>query len=266
VTTATPFFTLDAATVQLVMLAVARLSGILLLTPPFTGSGLPVAVRLPLALALALPAWPALAAAAVPPARDAVGLGLLVGRELAIGLTIGIVGRLLVAAASYAAELVSMQMGFGLASMFDPELGAQVTPLTRLYDWTMLGMLLALDIHHLVLGAAVESFRAVPPGPAGLAAASAMGVVSLGGRIFATGLALVAPTLGLLFVTNLVLVVASRAVPQLSLIVVGWPITVLAGLLVLLGNIDLMGGLVAREVDYLQDLLIGLLRSLADGR
>jgi flagellar biosynthetic protein FliR len=258
--------TLDPATVQLAMLGVARLSGILLLTPPFGGGVVPPGVRLPLALALVLPVWPVLVGADVPLARDAASLAVLVGRELAIGLTIGFVGRLVVAAASYAAELVSMQIGFGLASALDPELGAQVTALTRLYDWTMLGMLLALDFHHLVVGAAIESFRAIPVGPLALSAEGALGVVGLGARIFSLGLALVAPTLGLLFVTNLVLVLASRAVPQLSLVVVGWPITVLAGLLVLLANMDLMGGVVAREVDGLHGLLIGVLRSLGDGR
>jgi flagellar biosynthetic protein FliR len=234
----------------------------LLLTPPFNTTMVPGQIRLPVALALVLPVWPALVAAQVPLARDAVSLAALVGRELAIGLTIGFVGRLLVAAASFAAEVVSMQMGLGLASAFDPQLGAQVTALTRLYDWTMLGMLLALDFHHLVIGAAVESFRALPVGPFALSGDGALGVVGLGGRIFTVGLGLVAPTL----VVNLVLVLASRAVPQLSLIVVGWPITVLAGLLVLLGNVDLMGGIVAREVDSLQGLLVGVLRSLGDGR
>jgi flagellar biosynthetic protein FliR len=261
-----PLFTLDPATVQLGMLGAARLSGMLLLTPPFNSTMVPRQVRLPLALALTLPVWPTLVAAHVPLARDVVSLAALVGREAAIGLTIGFVGRMLITAASFAAEVVSLQMGLGLAAMLDPELGGQVTVLTRLYDWTVLGLLLALDFHHLVVGAVIESFRAVPVGPIALSGDGALGVVGLGSRIFTVGLALVAPTLGLLFVVNLVLVLASRAVPQLSLIVVGWPITVLAGLLVLLGNVDLMGGIVARELDSLQGLLVGVIRSLGNGR
>jgi flagellar biosynthetic protein FliR len=256
----------DAGTVQLAMLGAARLSGMLLLTVPFNSTMVPGQVRLPLALALTLPVWPSLVAAQVPLARDAITLAALVGREAVIGLTIGFVGRLLVTAASFAAEVVSLQIGFGLASVLDPDLGAEVTVLTRLYDWTMLGLLLALDFHHLVVAAVVESFRAVPIGLHALSGEGALGVVGLGGRIFSVGLALVAPTLGLLFVVNLVLVLASRAVPQLSLIVVGWPITVLAGLLVLLGNVDIMGGIVARELDSLQGLLVGVIRSLGHGR
>jgi flagellar biosynthetic protein FliR len=84
--------------------------------------------------------------------------------------------------------------------------------------------------------------------------------------MFSLALALVAPTLGILLVTNLVLALASRAVPQLSLMVVGWPVTVLAGLVLLLTNVDLLGGVVAREIQSLEGVLVGVLRSLAHGR
>jgi hypothetical protein len=47
--------------------------------------------------------------------------------------------------------------------------------------------------------------------------------------------------------------------------VVAWPITVLVGLSVLLGNVDLMSGVLAREMAGLEQILIGVLRSLAGG-
>jgi flagellar biosynthetic protein FliR len=162
--------------------------------------------------------------------------------------------------------MVATQIGFGLASALDPAFGNQETALTRLYEWAMLGLFLALDAHYLVLGAAVESFRLLPVGGGAPSPAGALAVVSLGGRMFSLALALVAPTLGILLVTNLVLALASRAVPQLSLMVVGWPVTVLAGLVLLLTNVDLLGGVVAREIQSLEGVLVGVLRSLAHGR
>lgn len=265
-TAAAPVWTIEAGHVQLAMLGVARLSGILLLTPPFNSPAVPARVRLPIAFALVLPVWPLLAAGAPPVAPDVLTLAGRLGRELVVGLTIGFVGRLLLAAASFAAEVVGVQIGFGFATTVDPTFGAQVTVLTRLYDWTVLGLFLTLDVHHLVLGAALESFRVVPIGDTALAADGARAVLALGGRIFTLALALVAPTLGILFLLNLVLALASRAVPQLHLIVVGWPITVMVGLVVLLGNVDLMGGVIAREMQGLEQALIGVLRSFAGGR
>jgi flagellar biosynthetic protein FliR len=257
--------TVDLGHLQLAMLGVARLSGLLFLTPPFDTHAVPARLRICIAVALILPVWPLLVAAAPPTAPDAVTLLGRSARELVIGLSIGFVARLVMAAGSFASELISLQIGFGLATVLDPAMGAQVTVLTRLYEWTLLGLFLSLDMHHLVLGAALESFRVLPIGDGGLAFGSAGALVDLGSRVFTLGLALVAPTLGILFILNLVLALASRALPQLQLMVVAWPITVLVGLSVLLGNVDLMSGVLAREMAGLEQILIGVLRSLAGG-
>ena len=256
---------IDLGYLQLAMLGSARLSGLLFLTPPFDSQAVPARLRVAIAFAFVLPVWPLLAAAAPAGIPDTVTLLGRTARELAIGLSIGFVGRLIMAAGSFAAEVASVQIGLGLATTLDPSLGSQVTVLTRLYEWTLLGLFLALDVHHLVLAAALESFRVVPIGDTALAVGGAGTLVSLGGRIFSIGLSLVAPTLGILFVLNLVLALASRAVPQLHLIVVGWPITVLVGLLLLLGNVDLVGGVIARELSGIEQALIAVVRSLGTG-
>jgi flagellar biosynthetic protein FliR len=257
-------FGVPPGALELALLAMARLSGMLFLTPPFGGSAVPGQIRLSIAFALVLPVWPLLGAPA--PSTDVLALTGGVARELSLGLAIGFVARMVLSAASFAAELVSTQIGFGLAAVLDPAMGGQVTPLTRLYDWAMLGIFLALDVHHVILGATLESFRVLPLGQGFSMVGGAGAIVAFGARIFSLGLALVAPTLGILLVTNLVLALASRAVPQLSLMVVGWPVTVLAGLVVLVGNVDLMSGVVAREMRGLEAALIGILRSFADGR
>jgi len=179
---------------------------------------------------------------------------------------VGFVGRLAVGAASFAAELVSNQLGFGLASVLDPMQGSQLTVLTRLFDWTMLGLFLALDIHLALIGALVESFWLIPPATAGLGLAAASGVVSLAGRMFLIAIALVGPTVAVVFLTNLVLVLVGRAMPQVHLMAVSFPVTILLGLVVLLINMDLMSGIVAQEIGSLTEALGTVMRGFARGR
>jgi flagellar biosynthetic protein FliR len=261
-----PLAVVDPAHVQLALLAVMRLSGMLALTPPVGHAAVPLQVRIGLAFALVFLVWGAQAGSPPPVATTVMSLVGLAASELLVGLTFGFVARTALAAATFAAELVSAQIGFGLASVLDPSQGAQVTVLTRLYDWTMLVLFLALDAHHLVIGATVQSLTALPLGAAALGPAAAAAVLPLGGRVFSLGLALVLPAVGVLFVTNLLLVIAARAVPQLQLMSVGWPVTVLAGLGLLLANIDAMSAVVGSEMRALEPLLIGLVRSFAGGR
>src|SRR5438876_1117890 len=163
----TAFFSVEPRHVQLALLAMTRLSGLLLVTPPVQAPMVPVQVRVGVGFSLLFLMWPQLAAAAPPLAGDVLSLGGLAASELFIGVSIGFAGRLVVAAASFAAELVSLQMGFGLASILDPLQGQHVTVLTRLFDWTVMLLFLALDGHHAMLGAGVESFGVVPPGRVG---------------------------------------------------------------------------------------------------
>jgi flagellar biosynthesis protein FliR len=262
-TTTVPFFTVEPAHVQLLFLAVIRLSGLLLVAPPFNHPIVPVQVKVAVAFSLTLAVWTSL----TPPpiASSPLMLAGLAAGEAVVGLAMGFVARMALAAASFAAEMVSIQMGFGIAGVLDPALGSQVSVLTYLYDWTALALFLALDGHHLVFGAAIESFRVVPIGGAAVAAGSAA-ILPLGGRMFTLALALVAPTLGVLFLTNLVMVLGSRAIPQLNLLAVGLPITILLGLSVLMINLDLTSGVIAREMQSMETTLIGLLRSFAGGR
>ena len=264
--TSIPYFAIEPAQVQLAMLALVRLSGMVVMAPPFSHPSIPVQVKLALGASLVLLVWPTLQARAVVLAPDVLSLSALATSELAVGLAIGFVARLALTAASVAAEIVSVQMGFGIASLLDPLQGAPVTVLTRVYDWMVLILFLALDAHHLVIGAVVESFRLVPLGGATFTAEGAMAVVPLGARVFSLALALVAPVLGVLFIANLVMVLAARAVPQLSLLSVGLPIMIGLGFVVLIANLELMAGVVGREMTTLPELLTAVLRGFASGR
>ncbi len=264
--TLVPFWTVDPRHVQVGMLAMIRLSGLTLLAPPFQAPLVPVTVRVGLAFSLLFLLWPELAAAAPPLAGDVLQLGGLAASELGIGIALGLAARLVVAAASYGAELLAFQMGFGLAAALDPAQGQQATALTRLVDCTVTMLFLALDGHHLLLGGIVESFRVVPPGRLADLPATAAVLLPLGGRLFGVGVALMAPALGVLFVANLVLVLAARTVPALNLLAVGFPILVALGLVMAIVNLDLLGPLMGGEIRRLDEVLVALLRSLGHGR
>lgn len=256
---------LDLRQVELFFLAAARLAGLLALAPPFNHRRVPLLVRVGLGFALAGLAWSAVAAAPPPPAAGAIALALRAVGELTVGLLMGFIGQLFAAAATFAGEVVGTQMGFGLARVFDPGQGAQVTVVTHLFDLLVLLLFLTLNGHLIVIIAAVESFRLIPLATWSLSPAILESLFPLVGRIFGLGLALAAPTLGAVFLANLVLVLIARSIPQINILLVGFPLMITVGLLVLLLNLDLTGALLAGEVNRLEGYFVDLLRSLAHG-
>ena len=257
---------LELRHVEWFLMAAARLAGLLAIAPPFNHRMLPIPVRVGLGFALTGLAWSAVVAAPPLPSGSAIALALGAAGELGVGLLLGFVARLITAAGTFAAEIISMQMGFGFASVIDPTHGYQVTVLTQLFDMLVLLLFLMLDGHHLVVAAAVESFRVVPLGGFMFGPGLMESVFPLVPRIFTLGLALAGPTLGALFIANLILVLMARSIPQINILLVGFPLMITVGLLVLLLNLDLMGSLIGGEIKQMEAHFVGLLRSLGHGR
>jgi flagellar biosynthetic protein FliR len=170
----------------------------------------------------------------LPPLPQSVArLLVVVGSEAMIGLFLGSVARILLAALDVAGTVVSLQLGLSAAQIFNPTAAAPGTLTSTFYG--VLGVLLIFvtDLHHLLLRAAVESYDVFAPGvvpPSGdLAEMIAKSVAGA----FLIGMEMSAPfiLLGLLYFIAIGLV--GRLVPQLQILFVTQPLQILGGLAVL---------------------------------
>jgi flagellar biosynthetic protein FliR len=181
----------------------------------------------------------------VAPGLDPVPAGAdpawLLAQQLAIGLGIGLCLQIVFAAFEVAGDLLGLQMGLSFASFIDPQHSEQ-SPIVG----TFLGLLatlvfLAMNGHLLMIAGIVETFHSLPMGSAGPSAANWRGLVLLGGEMFRTGLHLALPVMATMLVINLALGVLARAAPQLNLMSVGFPATIIIGLLALGLTLPLLG-------------------------
>lgn len=211
----------------------ARLLGLMSTAPLFSSKAVPVRVRVAFALALTLVLSPLLPALPTFPISSWLGLQIL-AQQVLIGLAIGLVMRVLFAAVDLAGALIAMQMGLSFAIFFDPEGGGQTGVVADFLGALAMLLFLAVNGHLLVLGILGQSFVWLPITPTPLAAAGLAAVVQSGTALFATGLLLSLPVVGILLLVNLALGALTRAAPQLNLLAVGFPITLLAGFLGLL--------------------------------
>jgi flagellar biosynthetic protein FliR len=217
------------------VLVLARVVGLAVLAPVLGSRMIPARVRIALVLFLSVAMLPALAGAAItPPKLDStVSLLLALGVETAIGLLLGLVAQMVFAAVQMAGELAGMQMGLGMASLIDPQSHDRFVVLAQWQSALALLLFLAVDGHHVLIEALAESFRRVPPGATGLDVAGVAMAVGFAGQIFVLALKLAAPVLILVLLVNAGLGALGKLVPQLNVMVVGFPINVAAGFFVL---------------------------------
>jgi len=206
----------------------ARILAVLVSAPPFNNPALNVRIRLILGLAVTLAISPALPPMPAIDPASAAGL-LILAQQMLIGFAMGFAVRLVLGAVDLAGSMISLQMGLGFASSYDPPTPGQTGVVSEFLGLLALLVFMAINGHLMVIATLTHSFTAIPVGAALPDAGSWWQLARSGAMIFSSGLLLALPILVALLITNLALAILSRAAPQLNLIVIGFPLTITLG-------------------------------------
>ena len=209
-----------------------RLSAMLMVAPVFSAGTVSVRIRVVLAALLS-----ALMAPMLPINPDieffsAPGI-LMALREISIGLAMGFVMQMIFGAVVLAGQSIATGMGLGFAMSVDPQNGVQVPIVSQVKVVIATLLFLAIDGHLMLVSAVFESFTMVPLTDSGFAATGYENLVSLGSQLFASALLLALPTLTAVLIINVAFGVITRAAPQLNIFAVGFPVTIVTGLVFL---------------------------------
>jgi flagellar biosynthetic protein FliR len=218
------------AVLPLFALVVVRVGGLFVFSPVLGDVAVPVPVRAALALLVAAAVTPVVAASggvSIPTGAALLGALIL---ECLVGLAIGFAAHAYLAAAEFAGSLAGYQGGLDLSRVLDPITGVQISLVSNAKRLVAVMVFLALDGHHLVLRAVAGSYQVLPPGAVHLSAAFAEQAIGLTARLLAFGLQIAAPVLATTLITDLVLLLVGRAVPQIQILLVGYPLKLAAGL------------------------------------
>jgi flagellar biosynthetic protein FliR len=215
--------------------AFMRASAMIMLAPLLGAMFVPARVRLLMAVVIALAMVPL--AGAMPAFSPLSPQGLLaIVRELTFGAAIGFVLRLATESALLAGQLVSTGMGLTFATVVDPQQGGMPL-LGRFYIIVASLVLLATNAHLSLMALLAQSYQLVPIGTIGIGVPEARAIVDFAALMFAGAVSLALPSVVAILMVNVAFGVISRAAPTLNLFAVGFPITILLGLLTLVYSI-----------------------------
>lgn len=222
---------------------IARPAMLVATAPPFGGTFAPPHVRIGLTLFLALSM---VSTASVPPLGSSVAVVLVIAREMAIGLAIGLAVRTLIAGAEAAGHLTATQIGFSYGAVVDPQSGVRNNVVAALYGNLALVTFFAIDGHHALIRALEASYVRLPIGGGGVDATLLSGVTQMLGIVWVMGVRFAMPVIIVLMVVELALGLVSRSAPMLNLMVVAAPVRVVVGLLVIAAVVPAAPGVVRR--------------------
>ena len=206
-----------------------RVLAVFTAAPIFSSKAFPVRARIALAFFIALSAGPSLEGQAVVSIGGADAIGAVI-QQVGVGLSIGFAVRVIFAAVELAGEVVGFQMGLGFASFFNPALNNQSSAVGRFFGHMAAFLFVVMNGHLLLIMAVIKSFQAFPVDQNFLEVLKVTRLFELGADIFASGLWMALPMIGMLMFVNLALGIISRVAPQMNIYAIGFPITLTVGL------------------------------------
>jgi flagellar biosynthetic protein FliR len=215
------------------LLTLFRISLLVFLLPFFGGDGVPTLVKGALCLLLSLALWPSLSFSGIAFPAHPFSIALMIGSEIILGLTIGLVIRFLFAAVQTGGMLIGFQMGFSMVNVVDPDSGVSESVTAHFLYMIALMTFLSINGHLYLLQALSLSFKFIPPGGMVITPHMYKGILSFSGQIFVLAIKIAAPVMIAIFLVDLALALISRAAPQMNVLIVGFPIKIAVGFMFL---------------------------------
>jgi flagellar biosynthesis protein FliR len=210
----------------------ARVGSILMLMPALGEQAIPAQLRLTFALAFTLVLLPLLSTTLPKLPADMGSIGVLLLHEVAVGLMLGAITRLIVLAAEVAGAVIAFQIGLSVAQGADPsQAGVQGVVVGNFLSMLGITLIFATDLHHLALSAIVGSYRMISPTDPLMVSDALQMALKTTAEAFVIGTQMAAPFIVFGLVFNIGIGILARLMPALQVYFVAAPANIAVGLL-----------------------------------
>ncbi len=223
-----------------------RIAAFFQLAPIFGTQIVPLRIRLLCAVAVSILVIPMLP---VGPQFEGITINamFITTQQIIIGLAMAMVMQFLFQVFMLGGQLIAMQTGLGMSQMVDPTSGVSVAVVGQFYLILSTLLFVSMNGHILMIELLVESFRTIPVAEVGLPTAAIWKLVTSPSWVFSSALLLSLPPITAILIINITFGVITKAAPQMNIFSIGFPATLLLGLLVMWVS---LGGFLPIFEDY----------------
>ena len=225
--------TFTVENLEFYLLVLVRVSALVMAAPFFSYNSVPMRIRAAMSIFLSVVV---IAVTPVIPLHyvGVVGYSVLILKEMLLGITLGVMCTMCFRIVSFAGQLMDMEMGLSMAHMFDPMTNTQISVTGNIYNYLLMLMMVATNMHYYIIRAIVDSFSYFNVGEAVFPMLTFKNVVvDFIVNYFIIAFRIILPVFCCMLLINVVLGVLAKAAPQMNMFVIGMQIKVLTGLIIL---------------------------------
>lgn len=215
------------------LLIAMRVSAFVLTAPFFSYRSVPVRVKGALSIMLSIILIQITPAVTIS-YSGVLGFSALVLKEAAIGAILGFLCNMCFYIVSFAGQLIDIEMGLSMANMFDPATNIQVTVTGNIYNYAVMLMMVATNMHYYVIRAIADTFKYFNVGATSLKDGLLDVMLDFMVNYFIIAVRIVLPVFACMLLINVVLGVLTKAAPQMNMFSIGIQVKVLVGIVILL--------------------------------
>lgn len=246
---------------MLFCLILMRMSGFVLFNPVLGRRNFPGMFRAGLALVLTLIIYQTENAARteLPDVYSPVTFGMMLLMEYGLGYLLGFVLQLFDFVMTHAGSVIDFQMGFSMATVYDPQSGVQIALTGQVLEIYFFLLFFAVDGHLALIRILLTSSELVPYGAVDIGQLQANAAVTLFTECVVLAMKLAFPFIAIEFLVEISIALLTKVIPQINLFVMNIDLKVVVGLLAMLVLISPIGnyltGMVEEMIREVQEML-----------
>ena len=254
-------FDLSPIEYQKFLFVLLRVGALIMFFPILGSPQVPGRIKIGLILFVSIAVFPVVRATPMHDPKSLFELVVNLFSEITIGLAVAYSARLMFTAVQIAGTVVDFQMGFGVVNVIDPQTETQVSVTAQFQNILAILFFLALDAHHIIIGAIVESFFLINPFQINFSTFTPEIILLLFKATFVTAVKIAAPIMAILFFISVGLGLVARTVPQMNVFIVGFPLQIGVGLFMVGLSMSFFSIVVQGQIEQLPERFLGIMQS-----
>lgn len=255
-------YTFSLVDFEILILILVRISCFVFVVPFYGTKNVPAQAKIGLSLVVSILIFGSVDQSAVT-YTGVFGYAVIVLREGITGLLMGLAANICNSIILFAGNIIDMDIGLSMAQEFDPMTNSQVTITGNLYQYFVLLLLVATDMHHYLLRALVDSYEVIPVNAQVFDWNSLAGsMVQYMTDMFVIAFRIVLPVFACIMILNCILGIMAKVAPQMNMFAVGMQMKVLVGLTVLFLTVTLLPGIADFIFTEMKRMIVSMIEGM----
>lgn len=251
--------------IELFLLVFVRMTGLFVTAPIFGRRNIPVYFKIGFAFVTALLMANVVQVGHLVDTQNFMIYALYIIKEFLAGVVIGFVAYAVFTGIYIAGQIIDMQIGFGMVNVLDPMSNIQVPVTANLYYMLAMIIFLVTNGHHMLIKALYQSFDILPLGSAVFGPKMVDDMVVVFQNMFSMGFKIAAPIVAAVIIADVVLGIISKTIPQMNVFILGMPLKVLIGIVIVLITIPAFIYIVTVLTDDMSVEIFKFIKSMVPG-